>query len=388
MNIYEYQAKKIFKNYGINVLDGYLIEKIEDLEAAFPKIKTRLGVLKAQVHAGGRGKAGGVKIVKNLEEAKKVFNELYYKKLISKQTGEDGELVKSLYLEEACEIDKEFYLSFILNRKKALISIIISKKGGVDIEKLAVEEADKIKTIDIDPLLGISSYISREIAFFLGFKDKEKLKEFDIFINKLYKIYLEKDATMIEINPLVLSKDEKLICLDAKMSFDDNALFRQKEILAMKDDSKRIKAEIDAEKDSLSYVSLSGNIGCLVNGAGLAMATMDSIKFSGGSPANFLDIGGSASTEIIAKALGMIFDDENVRGVFVNVFGGINHCDTIANAVVMAMEKLDEKLPIVVRLQGTNYEIGKKIIEDSNFPIYLTDSMDEGSKKIVSLTSI
>ncbi len=385
MNIHEYQAKKIFKDYGINVLDGYLVESLQDIEKAYSKIKTPLAVLKAQVHAGGRGKAGGVKLVKNLDEAKDVFTDLHLKHLVTHQTDDKGELIQKLYLESGCEIEKEFYLSFILNRKKNLVSIIASREGGMDIEKVAKESPEKVLTIDIDPMLGISSYMSRQIASIFELNTKEGISEVDKLIRKLFQIYQEKDASMIEINPLVLDKSGKLICLDAKLSFDDNALFRHSDIAELKDESNRNIAEIEAEKYGLSYVALDGNIGCLVNGAGLAMATMDSIKFSGGEPANFLDIGGGANDEIIARALSMIFSDKKVTGVLVNVFGGINHCDTIARGVVMAMDKLEKKIPIVVRLQGMNYELGKKIIEDSNHPIYLTDSMDEGSDRIVSL---
>lgn len=386
MNVHEYQAKSVFKEYGIDVLSGYVVEDKESLKKAYSSIDTPLAVLKAQVHAGGRGKAGGVKLVKSLEEAEKVFDELYMTRLVTHQTDEKGELVQRLYLESGCEIEREFYLSLVLNRRESAVSVVASSEGGMDIEAVAEQSPDKITNICIDPILGVSPYLLREIALCLGITQKEQVANLNAVLKNLYKMYIEKDAEMIEINPLVLDKSGKLIALDAKMSFDDNALFRHPEIAAFKDNSAQNAAEVEASEYGLSYVALDGNIGCLVNGAGLAMATMDAIKFSGGEPANFLDIGGGASDEIIAKALGMVFSDSRVKGVLVNIFGGINHCDTIARGVVMAMDKLSEKPPIVVRLQGMNFELGKKIIEDSSHPIFLTDSMDEGSDLIVKLT--
>ncbi len=386
MNIHEYQAKSVFKSYGIKVLDGYMVDSLKSLETAYSKIETPVAVLKAQVHAGGRGKAGGVKLVKSLEEAKGVFKDLYMTNLVTHQTDENGELVQRLYLESGCEIDREFYLSLVLNRGESMVAIVASAEGGMDIEKVAAETPEKVVTVNVDPVLGVSGYIIRQLASTLGLKDRAQQKELGALINSLYKMYMEKDATMIEINPLVLDKSGSLIALDAKMSFDDNALFRHPDIEELRDDSSKNEAEAEAEKYGLSYVALSGNIGCLVNGAGLAMATMDAIKFSGGDPANFLDIGGGASDEVIAHALGMVFSDEKVEGVLVNIFGGINHCDTIARGVVMAMDRLEKKLPIVVRLQGMNFEEGKRIIEESGHPIYLTDSMDDGSDMIVKLT--
>lgn len=386
MNVHEYQAKQIFSDYGIKTLQGYLIESKEDLARAYEKIETKVAVLKAQVLAGGRGKAGGVKLVKSLEEANQVFDTLYMKPLVTKQTTAEGEIVRKLYLESGCDIDREFYLSFVLNRNESLVSIVLSKMGGMDIEQVAEDTPEQVLTINVDPLIGISAYIIRQIASALEITEKHTLKELDVMINAFYKLYQEKDLSMIEINPLVLDKSGSLIALDAKLAFDDNALFRHPEIEALRDISGVDERELEAEKLGLSYVSLDGNIGCLVNGAGLAMATMDSVKLAGGNPANFLDIGGGASSEIIAQALGMIFEDDKVRAVLVNVFGGINHCDTIARGVVMALDKLDKAVPVVVRLQGMNFEEGRRIIEESGHPIYMTDSMDEGSMKAVSLT--
>lgn len=386
MNVHEFQAKQIFQDYGIKTLKGYLVESKEDLASAYEKIETEVAVLKAQVLAGGRGKAGGVKLVKSLEEANRVFDSLYMKPLVTIQTTAEGEMVRKLYLESGCDIDREFYLSFVLNRNESLVSIVLSKMGGMDIEKVAEETPELVLTLNIDPLVGISGYIIRCIASALEITEKHTVKELDDMIHALYRLYEEKDLSMIEINPLVLDKSGSLIALDAKLAFDDNALFRHPEIEALRDISALDAKELEAEKLGLSYVSLDGNIGCLVNGAGLAMATMDSIKLAGGNPANFLDIGGGASSEIIAHALGMVFEDEKVSSVLVNVFGGINHCDTIARGVVMALDKLQKKLPVVVRLQGMNFEEGRRIIEESGHPIYMTESMDEGSKKAVALT--
>lgn len=386
MNVHEYQAKHIFNDYGVKTLQGYLIESKEDLDKAYAKIETKVAVLKAQVLAGGRGKAGGVKLVKSLEEAHQVFDSLFMKPLVTKQTTAEGEIVRKLYLESGCEIDREFYLSFVLNRNESVISIVFSKMGGMDIEQVAEDTPEQVLKINVDPVIGISGYIIRQIASALEITEKHTMKELDAMINALYNLYQDKDLSMIEINPLVLDKSGSLIALDAKLAFDDNALFRHPEIEELRDLSGVDERELEAEKLGLSYISLDGNIGCLVNGAGLAMATMDSVKLAGGNPANFLDIGGGASAEIIAHALGMIFEDEKVKAVLVNVFGGINHCDTIASGVVMALDKLDKKVPVVVRLQGMNYEEGRRIIEESGHAIYMTESMDEGSMKAVALT--
>lgn len=386
MNVHEYQAKHIFNDYGVKTLQGYLIESKEDLDKAYTKIETKVAVLKAQVLAGGRGKAGGVKLVKSLEEAHQVFDSLFMKPLVTKQTTAEGEIVRKLYLESGCEIDREFYLSFVLNRNESVISIVFSKMGGMDIEQVAEDTPEQVLKINVDPIIGISGYIIRQIASALEITEKHTMKELDAMINALYNLYQDKDLSMIEINPLVLDKSGSLIALDAKLAFDDNALFRHPEIEELRDLSGVDERELEAEKLGLSYISLDGNIGCLVNGAGLAMATMDSVKLAGGNPANFLDIGGGASAEIIAHALGMIFEDEKVKAVLVNVFGGINHCDTIASGVVMALDKLDKKVPVVVRLQGMNYEEGRRIIEESGHAIYMTESMDEGSMKAVALT--
>ncbi len=385
MNIHEYQAKKIFAKYGVNTLKGHLVCSKDELKRAYEELNAPVCVLKAQVHAGGRGKAGGVKVVKSLDEAVTMFDNVFDKRLVTHQTGKDGELVTKMYLEDGCNIVSENYLSFVLNRKEGMVSIIASSEGGMDIEAVAEETPEKVVTVNVDPVVGISEYIVRKLFFVLGF-EKELYKEFSKLIKALYQIYIDYDANLIEINPLVIDDNNNIIALDAKMSFDDNALFRQPEIEEMRDNSSVDPNELEAAKYGLSYVALDGDIGCLVNGAGLAMATMDAVKFSGGNPSNFLDIGGGADEKIIAHAISLIFDAENVRGVLVNIFGGINHCDVIARGVVMALKNSTKKLPIVIRLQGMNYEEGKKIIEESGFPIYLTDSMDEGSDLIVKLS--
>lgn len=386
MNVHEYQAKEIFRDYGIVTLDGCLIESREELIEKYPKIETKVAVLKAQVLAGGRGKAGGVKVVKSLDEALEVFDKLYMKPLVTKQTTAEGEMVRKLYLESGCDIDKEFYLSFVLNRNDGVVALICSKMGGMDIEQVAQDSPEEVHKINIDTIVGMSSYIVRQVAEAFEIKDKAAISRLDVMLKNLYRLYQEKDLSMIEINPLVMDKEANLIALDAKLAFDDNALFRHPEIAELRDVANVDENELEAEKLGLSYISLDGNIGCLVNGAGLAMATMDSVKLAGGQPANFLDIGGGASSDIIAHALGMIFTDEKVRAVLVNVFGGINHCDTIAEGVVKALDELGKPIPVVVRLQGMNYEEGKRIILESGHPIYMTDSMDEGSSKVVALT--
>lgn len=385
MNIHEYQSKQIFKDYGLNTLNGFLIESREDLEKSYDKIKTDIAVLKAQIHAGGRGKAGGVKLVKSIDEARELFDKLYEKNLVTIQTTSEGEKVSKFYLEEACNIQDEYYLSFVLNRKDACISVIASGEGGMDIEDLAKNSPEKILSFNIDPMIGITDYMIRDVLFIFGL-DKSYLAEVSKLLKGLYKIYIENDCTLIEINPLIRNDKNELIAIDGKMSFDDNALYRNQKIEAFRDNSNANPNELEAEKHGLSYVGLDGDIGCLVNGAGLAMATMDSIFFAGGTPANFLDIGGGANDEIIAMSLKMVLESEKVKGALVNVFGGINSCDTIARGVVMALDKIDKKIPIVVRLQGTNFKEGKKIIQDSSHEIYLTDSMDAGSEMIVKLT--
>ncbi len=386
MYIHEYQAKELLKKFDIEIPKGYLVNSKDDLEKAFSKLGCSLAVAKTQVYAGGRGKAGGVKLIKNLEEGLSFFDKFYNKRLVTNQTDEKGEIVNSIYLEEVSDIDRELYFSMTLNRDKKLISIIASNCGGMDIELVAEKTPDKIVKLDIDPLIGITDYMVRDI-FFLYNLDKSLYPTLKNFIVSLYKIYVSYDAELIEINPLVVTKSSKLIALDAKMSFDDNALYRQKEILSMKNNDVKTDAELYAEKLGFSYVSLYGSIGCLVNGAGLAMATMDSINFSGHKPANFLDIGGGGNAEQISKALKIIFTSSNVKGVLINVFGGINHCDVIANGVVKAITDIDTTIPVVVRLKGADYEKGVDIIKKSKLNIHIVPTLDSGAELVTKLVN-
>jgi succinyl-CoA synthetase beta subunit len=385
MNIHEYQAKAILKEYGVHVLNGYHISDEKEIEKKARRIETDIAVVKAQIHAGGRGKAGGVKLVESLSEAIEVSNNLFGKTLVTHQTGPNGSIVRQLYIEEGCDIKKEYYLSFVLDRAAGQIAIITSQEGGMDIEEIAEKSPEKIFTIRIDSTLGLVDYQIRLIinALNLPIEAHKKMKE---TLSGMYKCYLEKDCTMIEINPLVLTNNNEMIALDAKMNFDDNALFRQPEIEALRDIYEEDPKEVEASKHGLSYITLDGSIGCMVNGAGLAMATMDSIKFAGGSPSNFLDVGGSASSENVTNAFNIILSDSKVKGIFVNIFGGIMKCDIIAKGIVEATNTVHPKVPIVVRLEGTNEELGKKVLTESGLNIYTADSMDEGGILIVELS--
>ncbi len=385
MNIHEYQAKAILKEYDVHVLNGFHISDEKEIEKKARKIETDIAVVKAQVHAGGRGKAGGVKLVKSLTEAIEVSNNLFGKILVTHQTGPTGTVVRQLYIEEGCDIKKEYYLSFVLDRAAGQIAIITSQEGGMDIEEIAEKSPKKLFTIRIDPALGLVDYQIKLIinALNLPIEVHDKMKT---TLNGMYKCYLEKDCTMIEINPLVLTNNNEIIALDAKMNFDDNALFRQPEIEALRDIYEEDPKEVEASKHGLSYITLDGSIGCMVNGAGLAMATMDSIKFAGGSPSNFLDVGGSASSENVTNAFNIILSDSKVKGIFVNIFGGIMKCDIIAKGIVEATNIVHPKVPIVVRLEGTNEELGKKVLTESGLDIYTADSMDEGGRLIVELS--
>ncbi len=386
MYIHEYEAKNLLKKFDIAVPQGWLITSKDDLKKIWTENNLQKAVLKAQIHAGGRGKAGGVKLVSTYQEAIAVFDELFNKKLVTSQTTEEGILVSKLYMEETANIKKQLYLAVVLNRKKSVVSVVASADGGMDIEQNTADDKSSLISFNIDSELGVKEYDLRETFKQLSL-DKMLYSQFAKLVKKLYHIYLKYDATLIEINPLIIDDDNNLVVLDAKMNFDDNALYRQPEILQFKDDKEQDENEVKASSYGLSYVALDGEIGCLVNGAGLAMATMDSIKFAGGNPANFLDIGGKASADIIADAMTIIISLSTVKGVLVNVFGGINHCDVIAKGIVMSLTNASKNIPVVVRLQGVNYQEGKRIIEESGLPIYLTDSMDEGSDLIVKLCS-
>jgi succinyl-CoA synthetase beta subunit len=383
MNIHEHQAKSILKEFGAPVSNGVVILSVDEIKDKIIELKSKEFVLKAQIHAGGRGKAGGVKLVKNISELEIEAKKLMGKTLITHQTGPEGKEVKRLYIEEASDILKEFYLSCLIDRETSKIAFISSTEGGMDIEKVSAENPDKIITNKID--LKDEGPNSNEIENIISiFQLDSKQKEIAIkLVKSLYKIILEKDANLIEINPLVITKDNKLICLDAKMNFDDNAIFRRPEILNLRDLNEEDPAEIEASKYDLAYIKLNGSIGCMVNGAGLAMATMDIIKLYGKEPANFLDVGGGASKEKVAAAFKLILSDKNVKGILINIFGGIMRCDVLAQGVVDAAKQINLSVPLVVRLAGTNFKEGKAILDKSNLKILSATDLNDAAKKIV-----
>jgi len=386
MNIHEHQAKEILKNFGIPVPKGVVIHNTSEIVERIKYLKTGKFVIKAQIHAGGRGKAGGIKIVENkkedlLTETKKMFG----KNLITHQTGPRGKKVKRVYIEETSEIKKEFYLACLVDRSSAKIAFISSAEGGVDIEKVAKETPDKIITVKIDSLNSVSENEIKKIIKPFKFSGKTEKQAFKI-IRSIYKILINKDANLVEINPLVMTKENNLLCLDAKINFDDNALFRHPDIVALKDLSEENPIETKASKYGLSYIKLDGKIGCMVNGAGLAMATMDIIKLFGSEPANFLDVGGGASKEKVSAAFKIILSDKNVKGILINIFGGIMRCDVLAQGVVEAAKEINLSIPLVVRLAGTNKEIGEKILKDSNLKIISANNLSDAAKKIVEAT--
>jgi succinyl-CoA synthetase beta subunit len=383
MNIHEHQAKEILKEFGAPVPIGVVILSIDEIKKKVTKFKSKEFVLKAQIHAGGRGKAGGVILVKSIndleEEAKKMMGKI----LITHQTDPAGKEVKRVYIEEASEILKEFYLSCLVDRESSKIAFISSTEGGMDIEKVAAETPEKIITNKIELKdNGPSKEEIENIISVFNFNKVQK-KTASNLIRSLYKIILEKDASLIEINPLIINKDNQLICLDAKMNFDDNAIFRRPEILKLRDLSEEDPTEIEASKYELAYIKLNGSIGCMVNGAGLAMATMDIIKLHGKEPANFLDVGGGASKEKVAAAFKLILSDKNVKGILINIFGGIMRCDVLAQGVVDAAKEINLSVPLVVRLAGTNYKEGKEILDKSNLKILSASDLNDAAKKIV-----
>ena len=383
MDIHEHQAKELLRQYDIPTPSGYVAFTIDEAINAAKKLPGPIFVVKAQIHAGGRGKAGGVKVVKNLDEVKNSADAILGKKLITHQTGSEGKLVQRLYIEDGCNIKAEYYFSMVIDRVTSRVSIIASTEGGMDIEKVAKETPEKILSFNIDPTIGFQPFHSRLIANELKLKDTS-FKQAGKFFNQLYKLFIEKDASLLEINPLVLTSENSLIALDAKMSFDNNALFKHPDILSLRDETEEDPAEILASKFDLAYIKLDGTIGCLVNGAGLAMATMDIIKLKGASPANFLDVGGSATKEKVTEAFKIILSDAAVEGILVNIFGGIMRCDIIASGVVAAAKTLSLSKPLVVRLAGTNVEEGKKILRDSGLKIIPADDLDDAAMKIVS----
>ena len=382
MNIHEHQAKEILKKFGAPVSNGIVILSIDEIKEKISKLNSKEYVLKAQIHAGGRGKAGGVKLVKNFEELKSEAKKMMGKILVTHQTGPNGKEVKRLYIEEASDIAKEFYLSCLVDRESSKIAFISSTEGGMDIEKVASEFPDKIITNKVEIKNDINLDEIKKIVAPFEFNKSQKIEAINL-VRALYKILIEKDANLIEINPLIITKNNKIVCLDAKMSFDDNAIFRRPEILKLRDLNEEDPMEIEASKHDLAYIKLNGSIGCMVNGAGLAMATMDIIKLYGKEPANFLDVGGGASKEKVAEAFKLILSDSNVKGILINIFGGIMRCDVLAQGVLDAAKEIDLSIPLVVRLAGTNFKEGKEILEKSNLKILSASDLNDAAKKIV-----
>ena len=383
MDIHEHQAKELLKQYNIPTPKGKAVFSVEEALIAAKELPGPVYVVKAQIHAGGRGKAGGVKVVKDLETLKNAAETILGQKLITHQTSSEGKLVQRLYIEDGCSIDSEYYFSMVIDRVSSRISLIASTEGGMDIEKVAEENPEKILSFNIDPTIGFQPFHSRLIANSLNLTGTS-FKQAGDFFSQLYKLFTENDASLLEINPLVLTSENNLIALDAKMSFDNNALYRHPKIMALRDETEEDPAEILASKYDLAYIKLDGTIGCLVNGAGLAMATMDIIKLKGSSPANFLDVGGSATKEKVTEAFKIILSDEAVEGILVNIFGGIMRCDIIAEGVVAAAKALSLTKPLVVRLAGTNVDEGKKILSDSGLKITPADDLDDAAVKIVN----
>ena len=383
MNIHEHQAKEILKEFGAPVSNGVVIFSIDEIDEKINNLKSKEFVLKAQIHAGGRGKAGGVKLIKNRSDLKKEAEQMMGKLLVTHQTGPEGKKVKRLYIEEASDISKEFYLSCLIDRETSKIAFISSTEGGMDIEKVASENPDKIITNKIEfKKNGPDEKEIEKIISIFNFSPVQK-KISSKLIKSLYAIITEKDASLIEINPLIITKSDELICLDAKMNFDDNAIFRRPEILQLRDLNEEDPTEIEASKHDLAYIKLNGSIGCMVNGAGLAMATMDIIKLYGKEPANFLDVGGGATKEKVAAAFKLILSDKNVKGILINIFGGIMRCDILAQGVVDAAKEINLSVPLVVRLAGTNFKEGKEILEKSNLKILSASDLNDAAKKIV-----
>lgn len=384
MNIHEYQGKEIFRAMGVAVPEGRVAFTAEEAVEKAKELNSDVYVVKAQIHAGGRGKAGGVKIAKSLSEVETYANELLGKQLVTHQTGPEGKEVKRLYIEEGCDIQKEYYVGFVIDRATDRITLMASEEGGTEIEEVAAKTPEKIFKEIIDPVIGLSPFQARRIAFNINIP-KESVNKAAKFLLSLYNVFVEKDCSIVEINPLVTTGDGDVLALDAKLNFDDNALFRHKDILELRDLEEEDPKEIQASKYDLSYIALDGDIGCMVNGAGLAMATMDTINHFGGNPANFLDVGGGATKEKVTEAFKIILGDDNVKGIFVNIFGGIMKCDVIAEGIVAAVKEVELTLPLVVRLEGTNVKRGKEILNESGLAIEPAATMAEGAQQIVKL---
>ena len=391
MNIHEYQAKRLFAAYGVSVPEGYAAHSADEFVTALAHFPDGPIVVKSQIHAGGRGKGtftnglqGGVKLAQSNTQARELASKMLGNTLVTRQTGPEGRKVQTIYFDFASAIQKEYYLAILLDRTTARPTIIASTEGGMSIEEVAAKTPEKIIKVHVDPALGLQDYQKRKIAFALGFKG-DLLKQFSKLISGLYLLFWEKDCSIVEINPLITTPDNKLVALDAKVSFDDNALFRHPEIIALRDLGEEDPKEIEASKYGLSYIALDGSIACLVNGAGLAMSTMDIIKYYGGEPANFLDVGGSASKDAVAAAFKIILGDSHVKGILVNIFGGIMDCDIIAQGIVEAVKETSLKLPLVVRLEGNNVVNGKKTLTNSGLPIVSGNDMADAAQKIVAL---
>lgn len=384
MNVYEYQAKELLKPYGVHVLKGVLVEHIDEAAEKASTITTDVIMVKAQVYAGGRGKAGGVKLAHSHEEAVKICQQMLGMQLITPQTGKNGVPVKKVYFEEGCSISEEYYLSLVVDRKNKCISLIASKEGGVEIESIAQKNPEAILTIPIDPLAHLRDYQIRQVLEILDVP-KAAHQKMEAHLKSLYSAFINMDCDMLEVNPLVLTQSQEIVVLDAKINFDDNALYRQPSISLLRDSSESDSKEIQAAGHGLSYVALDGTIGCLVNGAGLAMATMDSIYSEGGQPANFLDVGGSATVKNVTEALRIILSDQSVQGIFINIFGGIMQCDTIAKGIIQAAKAQQIDVPMVVRLEGNQAQEGTAILKNSSLNIATASSLDDGAATIVKM---
>ncbi|MCE2991880.1 MAG: ADP-forming succinate--CoA ligase subunit beta [Candidatus Jidaibacter sp.] len=382
MNIHEYQAKAILAQYGVPVPNGKVAFSPKEAEAAAQEIKSPVIVVKAQIHAGGRGKAGGVKLVKTPQEASDVARDLLGKILVTHQTGPEGKEVRKVYIEEGSDIKKEYYLSVVLDRDTAGVAFIASTEGGMEIEEVAHSNPEKIIKVYVDPTIGLQGFHTRLLAYGLGLEG-DKVKKFSKFVAALYNAFMDKDASQVEINPLIETGSGDFIALDAKMNFDSNALFRHPDIVSLRDEYEEDVLELEASKHDLNYIKMTGNIGCMVNGAGLAMATMDIIKLFGGDPANFLDVGGGATKEKVKEAFKIILSDQNVKGILVNIFGGIMRCDIIADGVINAAKEIGIKVPVVVRLAGTNADLGKEMLTKSGLSLIAANDLADAAEKIV-----
>jgi len=392
MNIHEYQAKQLLAKYGVALLKGGVAYTAQEAEAVAKELGGPIWVVKSQIHAGGRGKGtfinpsagdgGGVRVLKSVEEVRENADQMLGAMLVTHQTSPTGKEVKRVYIEDGCEIGRELYLSLLVDRETSRVTVIASTEGGIDIEKVAFRNPELIQTIAIDPATGMLDYHARQIAFGLGLEG-DQVKSAVRFLTAIYKAFVELDASLVEVNPLVITKDGNVVALDAKMNFDDNALYRHKDVAEMRDEDELDAAELEAQRHDLSYIKLGGSIGCMVNGAGLAMATMDIVKLYGGEPANFLDVGGGATPERVATAFKIILSDSNVEGILVNIFGGIMRCDVIAQGVIAAAREVSLNVPLVVRLEGTNVDLGKKIMANSGLPIVSGENLADAAEKVV-----